>query len=645
MSISVNISAQSSVGLYPLSSGAQNNFRLNSLEGNPYNFASTKDWELSAIFGGSLSNQDGTVYLFALAKRLGAHYFYGRYSPGIQKELFFNNGAQILETKLKTTLAYKERFGLGYSYNLSENLSAGFSMRYFEQNFEKESPLPILTDSINYIVTDTERKEYNFWKGDLGFNYKLSEKFQLNISSNNLFYFNESSSDSELEIYTLRKDKTAIFGFQYFPSSALIFNSKIESNSSFTAGLGFNFDVLGFDTGFGIDLFHDKYQDPYIAGVVPSLSFSNEILRITLSGVKYFSDNEYYFVDKFRQEGIGNILNNPYSDDRILLGVNFALSFVPEQKVKFIDIEILKDIYPALEAEYSSEPFAIAKAVNISNKIVTVRPSSFIESINKEIVYSPEVKISPSDTMDIPFYTLVETLENSSQKREIAQARFYISSGNMAEDEMNKPILVNDKNSWDGKVSNLKYFVRKNFDYSNNLAKQILGEKRKQLLTVNPAIENFIKTKILFNDFIDEMLYVSDPRSSVESVQYPVETMQRRGGDCDDLSVGFSSLLESIGIATAFVDYTADDNDAVNHVNLLINTGLSPEQAYLITNNDGKYVVRKNSLGREEVWIPIETTSLTDFDTAWDIAAKKFNNEAIQDLGLAKGRVKIVDIF
>ena len=645
MSISVNISAQSSVGLYPLSSGAQNNFRLNSLEGNPYNFASTKDWELSAIFGGSLSNQDGTVYLFALAKRLGAHYFYGRYSPGIQKELFFNNGAQILETKLKTTLAYKERFGLGYSYNLSENLSAGFSMRYFEQNFEKESPLPILTDSINYIVTDTERKEYNFWKGDLGFNYKLSEKFQLNISSNNLFYFNESSSDSELEIYTLRKDKTAIFGFQYFPSSALIFNSKIESNSSFTAGLGFNFDVLGFDAGFGIDLFHDKYQNPYIAGVVPSLSFSNEILRVTLSGVKYFSDNEYYFVDKFRQEGIGNILNNPYSDDRILLGVNFALSFVPEQKVKFIDIEILKNIYPALEAEYSSEPFAIAKAVNISNKIVTVRPSSFIESINKEIVYSPEVKISPSDTMDIPFYTLVETLENSSQKREIAQARFYISSGNMAEDEMNKPILINDKNSWDGKVSNLKYFVRKNFDYSNNLAKQILGEKRKQLLTVNPAIENFIKTKILFNDFIDEMLYVSDPRSSVESVQYPVETMQRRGGDCDDLSVGFSSLLESIGIATAFVDYTADDNDAVNHVNLLINTGLSPQQAYLITNNDAKYVVRKNSLGREEVWIPIETTSLTDFDTAWDIAAKKFNNEAIQDLGLAKGRVKIVDIF
>src|SRR5258707_9507574 len=35
---------------------------------------------------------------------------------------------------------------------------------------------------------------------------------------------------------------------------------------------------------------------------------------------------------------------------------------------------------------------------------------------------------------------------------------------------------------------------------------------------------------------------------------YPAETLQLNGGDCDDMSVCYSSLLASIGISTAFID-------------------------------------------------------------------------------------------
>jgi len=116
-----------------------------------------------------------------------------------------------------------------------------------------------------------------------------------------------------------------------------------------------------------------------------------------------------------------------------------------------------------------------------------------------------------------------------------------------------------------------------------------------------------------------------------------------KGGDCDDLSVAYSSLLESVGIQTALVDYKADGE--IRHVNVMFNSQLTPSQAKFITNNDSKYFIRKNEHGNDEIWIPIETTSLTDFDEAWNVGVEKFNREAVNNLGLAAGKVEIIDIY
>ena len=72
---------------------------------------------------------------------------------------------------------------------------------------------------------------------------------------------------------------------------------------------------------------------------------------------------------------------------------------------------------------------------------------------------------------------------------------------------------------------------------------------------------------------------------------------------------------------------------------------LSPNQAKLLTNNDTKYFIRKNADGSDEIWVPVETTSLTDFETAWKLGAEKFNKEAISELGIAKDKVNIIDIY
>ena len=221
---------------------------------------------------------------------------------------------------------------------------------------------------------------------------------------------------------------------------------------------------------------------------------------------------------------------------------------------------------------------------------------------------------------------------------------FYLNTvDNNPEDQLQRPILVNGINAWDGKVIYLRYFIKRDLQYSMDYSKNILSNYKNELDTLSYAVSIFYKAKILFNNFVKKLIYTATPRAESDYVQFPHETMKLKGGNCDDLSVCYSSMLESIGIQTALVDYKPVNG--IGHVNVLVNTQLSPEQARLITKNDSKYFIRKNDNGTDEVWIPIETTSLTNFETAWDLGAQKFDNDALNKLGIAKGNVQIVDVY
>jgi hypothetical protein len=398
------------------------------------------------------------------------------------------------------------------------------------------------------------------------------------------------------------------------------------------------------DLGLGLTLFHDKYQSSSFAGMIPTLSYRGEIFELFLSGVKYFSDRKKEFgVSGFLENGITNIINNEYSFDKVLLTVSFNINTVSEKSVEIIDVQVVKDIYPTFTDNYIDYPFAYADIVNLTDEYVTVKPMARIEGVNKENVQSPVSSIAPFDTAKVPFYIIVpETYV--SDKAVLSYADFYLFVlSDQPDDQFQKAVLINSNNSWDGRVSNLQYFIKKDLNFSINYSKSVLSSNKTLLDTLHNELEDFYKAKILFNEFIKHLTYISDPRATIEYVQFPNQTIELKGGDCDDLSVCYSSLLESVGIQTALVDYKAIGE--VRHVNVLFNTNLVPNQARLITNNDTKYFVRESVDGKDEVWLPVEVTSLTDFENAWSLGSEKFNKEAINDLGIAKGKVAIIDIY
>ena len=600
-------------------------------------------------YGGEFSNiTTSNLYMISLSKRIGDHYLSLRYTPGYQKDFVFNNGQSIVlhdssVQSLDSKFTYKELFGLGYSYRFTGNLSAGFTLRYFTQEFNQESVLPVFSDTL-YLIRESQVEKANYWRGDLGLYYSPSDKFSLSVSSINLMGVDENNVDTTVAPYEIRKPKGALVGLSYSPIKQLGLNLLFETGGSFQAGLNNFFTAFGGTIGLGITAFHDISQAPYFAGIVPAITFSSKMFGITFSGVKYFSNrNISHSLSDFTDNGINNLLNTRYSYDRAFVTFTLTLNTIPETTIEFLDANILTSIYPALTDHYLNKPFATGTVVNLTNKPLTVKPSSKIEGINNDGIESPSVVIGPKDTASIPFYTIIPQSFNK-EKAGISYVVFNVKTEKSdADAKLQKPILVNGINMWDGKVINLRYYIKRDYQFSMNYAKNILSRYKNELDTLSYALSMFYEAKIIFNNFVKDLVYTSNPRAEADYVQFPHETIKLKGGNCDDLSVCYSSLLESVGIQTALVDYKPVNG--IGHVNVLVNTQLSPGQARLITMNDSKYFIRKNESGADEVWIPVETTSLTNFDKAWDLGTQKFNEDAINNLGLAKNTVEIVDVY
>ena len=126
------------------------------------------------------------------------------------------------------------------------------------------------------------------------------------------------------------------------------------------------------------------------------------------------------------------------------------------------------------------------------------------------------------------------------------------------------------------------------------------------------------------------MTYVIDPSTpyadlsgtklQVDYLQFPRETLEYKAGDCDDLSILFNALLESVGIETAFITVPG-------HIYAAFNLQQQPED------------VRKNFLKPDDFiftdgksWIPVEVTALEEsFLEAWQEGAKQWREHSSRD--------------
>lgn len=104
---------------------------------------------------------------------------------------------------------------------------------------------------------------------------------------------------------------------------------------------------------------------------------------------------------------------------------------------------------------------------------------------------------------------------------------------------------------------------------------------------------------------------VSREAGAVDSLQYPRETLKIKTGDCDDLSILISSLLENLGIETALIG-------TPGHLHLMFKLDIDPKKAGEIFPNPEQYINFDN-----QIWIPVEATAVgSSFTEAWYIGSE-----------------------
>ena len=429
MALSLKILPQNSFGLAGYW-GLQESITIPfyNYESNSSNYFGIKDWGISLQYGAEFSGSvNSSLYLLSMGKKLGNHSLSARYTPGYQKEFLFATGESIIindttTQSLEANYNYKELFGLGYSYKFDEQFNAGLVVRFFNQDFNQEIVKPVFGDTL-YLVRENLNESTNMWNVDLGFDYILNKNFQFRVSSINLINIKDDFTVEEFQEFEMDQKRGALLIASYMPSEFINFHLLYETSNSF------QISTTGYAKGFtyGLTAFHDYYQDPYIAGLIPAFGYRTNLFEILFSGVKYFSErNTDASFSKFYEEGIHNIINNRYSFDKIVLSLALNISSIPEKQVELIDIEIVRDIYPTFYDKNIEQPFAYGLVVNISDKPVSVIPSVKIEGITDDKIQSPPQTLAPGDTAKVPFYIIIPD-KYIIDKATLTYADFYVS--------------------------------------------------------------------------------------------------------------------------------------------------------------------------------------------------------------------------
>jgi tetratricopeptide (TPR) repeat protein len=137
------------------------------------------------------------------------------------------------------------------------------------------------------------------------------------------------------------------------------------------------------------------------------------------------------------------------------------------------------------------------------------------------------------------------------------------------------------------------------------------------------SVNENLRTAMAFHEALAlyGMSYVVDPTTpyieyskntrAVDYLQFPRQTLEYKAGDCDDLSILYSALLESVGVETAFIT-------TPGHIYLAFSAGMDPQEGKASFSRNGDLIFTE-----DKTWIPFETTYTSEgFLKAWELGAR-----------------------
>ena len=381
---------------------------------------------------------------------------------------------------------------------------------------------------------------------------------------------------------------------------------------SLDAGVGYYYS--NYSKGSGSDKTSTSIQGLNVGG---SISVSYKIGPVVSVYASAGAEHYVYKNSKF----ITSIDANP--------GITFNLTkaFSSKDNVELGE-QTLKPVFPVFYSWYNDNTFGSVEVCNNEDASITDVTVSFYQqqymSQPRECGKQAVLKKGETFTVDLKAF-FNENMLNLNEKTDtlanIIVEYKYLGSKRTVTYPMIVPVYGRNNMSWeDDRCASA--FVSSKDPAAMWFAKYVTSTVREDIRSGVP--QNMQYTMAVFQA-LDEfgINYVKDPTSafednvgtaSIDFLQFPYQTLMYRGGDCDDLSILVCSLLESIGIKTAFITIPG-------HIYMAFDSGLTLEQAkdYFLTLDD--FIV-----DGDRVWVPLEIT-LSDegFNKAWQKGAWEWN--------------------
>lgn len=295
---------------------------------------------------------------------------------------------------------------------------------------------------------------------------------------------------------------------------------------------------------------------------------------------------------------------------------------VPELRIEALSLESL---FPAKLGYYATHPVGAvtvrhldAKGVAAENVVVSVYVSRFMQ-LRTEI---PVGTIKPGETRVVPLTvgldsaTVFTVEENTPTQAEVI-VEYAAGGANAVKRTARRvaPVVVYGRHAIDWSENEpITAFVTPQEENVRQFARAAVLVDSVGTNGANDLPPSITQAIAMFSAMnAAELKYVKDPATparsvSLDTVQFARETLLTRAGDCDDLSVLYASLLESVGVETAFLLVPG-------HVLLAVNAGVSPDATERVTMEGKRLVVHEG-----KAWLPVETTALgKTFREAWSL--------------------------
>jgi len=630
---------------------------LSSLDWNPAGLIYMKDWEVSFSNYLSLRKEPGSNgFIFNHAgmgrQFLPAHAAGLRYTPGAVSEFTIPNlftvidSASNIQAKVDKKLTYAERYSLGYAYRFNEKVAFGVAARYRQEEVA-DTRFFTVRDSLTYISSRTITSTANSWNLDMGLTWEANQSWRFGLATKNLFKVLENEFPEDLKRYTLEARKALRVGFSHPVDRNLLVAGDISTTGD--GAIGYEWKIWK-DLSVRQGVLVGKTLSPFFNALTFGVGWDSKAILADVAYLRFSNRSTHagkVSLNEFLAHTLHDVEFHPFTSDQVRFSLKVNLGRTREPLARIDYVEITSDIYPSSYEIFAYRPLGKVKVRNVSDRSIEAKAGFYLKPFMDGPTETRKYLIEPGGVVEIPFMAVFNEIIKNVTQPQLRDGEVYVvaSPAEGYDDKSRASVRIYGRNNWNGEAIALRYFVTPTDPDVLQFSRSILRTYKEQLSGKETRLQAFEQAKILFDEFARRLSYVNDPRVSKDWVQYPGETLRLRGGDCDDMSVCFASILASVGISSAFIDVVPLQNPGEAHIYMMFDTGLEASKGNLISSNRKRYVIRKNQSGVETVWIPIETTHITKgFEEAWAIGAKEYLEDVELGLGLAKGWVKIVDV-